>query len=140
MLVAVCGPVGKSSLIHRITRGSFSLQYTPTYFTEIHKILVGNMPMVLVETKDVIKCDVVLLLCRKQSDVQHLWRAYCGVSRLPPVVVRVGEDLDHEDSWLGHELHRVSNLTADGISELIWCLYIKSRMLTKYSQCSCRSC
>lgn len=132
MKIAVCGPsVGKSSLIHRIKSGSFSLQYTPTHFTEIHKVIMGNMPVVLIETNDIIKCDVALILCKNQKDIQNLWRAYCDVSTMSPVVVRVGEDLCYEDSWLGHELHHVSNLTASGISKLISCLYLKSCMITK---------
>jgi hypothetical protein len=132
MKIAICGPsVGKSSLIQRVAHGSFSLQYRPTHFAEIHKVAIGNMPVALIETKDVIKCDVALIVCKSQKDVQALWRAYCDVSTLPPVVVRIGENLDHEHSWLCHELHEVSNLTADGISKLIYCLYLKSNLITK---------
>ena len=133
MRVAVCGPnsIGKSSLIQRIARGSFSLQYKPTHFTEIHKIAIGNMPVALIETKDVIKCDVALILCKSQEDVKTIWREYCDVSSLSPVVVRIGENLDYEDSWLCHELHNVSNLTANGISKLVYCLYLKSNLITK---------
>lgn len=133
MIVAVCGAsmVGKSSLIQRIKYGSFSIQYFPTRFTEIHKIVMGNAPIAFVETKDIIKCDLALILCKRQRDVVKLWRKYCLVSRLPPVLVRVGERLDPEPHWLGHDVHVVSNLSSEGIAQLIYCIYIKQSILNK---------
>ena len=133
MIVAVCGAsmVGKSSLIQRIKYGSFSIQYFPTKSIEIHKIVMGNAPMVLVETKNVIKCDLALVLCKSQREVADLWRKYCLVSRLPPVIVRVGENLAPEPSWLGHDIHIVSNLSSEGIAQLIYCIYIKKLLLKK---------
>lgn len=132
MLVAVGGlSVGKSSLINRIKFGSFSLFQNPTNFTEIHKLFIGNTPIILVETKDVIKCDVAILLCKSQKEIKTLWRKYCDSSKLPPIVVRIGENLQYENSWLCHEVHNISNLTDTGISTLIYCLYLKSKLLLK---------
>lgn len=133
MIIAVCGApmVGKSSLIQRIKHGSFSVQYFPTKFTEIHKIIMGDAKVALVETSDVIKCDLALILCRRQREVVKLWRKYCLVSRLPPVIVRVGERLEPEPHWLGHDVHTVSNLSSEGVSRLIYCIYIKHLLLNK---------
>jgi|TARA_B110001452_G_scaffold267639_1_gene278744 hypothetical protein len=131
MLVAVTGAFGKSSLIERIKTGGFSLNYVPTYFTEIHKITMGLKPVILVETKDVIKCDLALLLCKEQQDVVHVWKPWCQASVLSPVIVRVGESLDPEPMWLCHDMHTVSNLSEDGIAQLIYCIYIKSSLLNK---------
>lgn len=126
MIVAVCGEsVGKSSLINRITTGAFSVRYVPTMFTEIHKISMCGRPIALVETKDVIKCDVALIVCRQQCDVFELYKSYATVSTLMPVVVRVGEHLQQEEQMFPG-VHSVSNLTASGITELICCIYMKS--------------
>lgn len=131
MLVAVTGTYGKSSLIERIKTGRFSLNYVPTRFTEIHKITMGMTPVALVETKDVIQCDLALLLCKKQGDICHVWERWCQSSTLPPVIVRVGEGLDPEPMWLGHDVHTVSNLSAEGVAQLIYCIYIKSSLVNK---------
>lgn len=130
MLVAVCGTVGKTSLINRIKSGTFSVRHTPTHFTEVHKVSMGGRPVAFVETKDVIRCDVALILCRYDDDIIDMWRAYSRVTRLPPVVVYVGETrVEAVQSY--PDSHYVSNLTTHGISKLICCLYIKSRYLYK---------
>jgi len=126
MIVAVCGEsVGKSSLINRITTGAFSVRHAPTMFTEIHKISMCGRPIALVETKDVIKCDVALIVCKQQCDVFELYKSYANVSTLMPVVVRVGEHLQ-EEKQMFPSVHTISNLTTSGITELICCIYIKS--------------
>lgn len=132
MIVAVTGPtrVGKSSLISRIKTGEFTLQYFPTHYTEIHKITMRHRPIVLVETNRVIECDMVLLLCRTQSEVTD-WTSWCKASTISPVVVRVGEKLAPEPRWLSHEVHCISNLSAKGIAQLINCIYIKSVHINK---------
>jgi len=94
-------------------------------FTEIHKISMGGRPIALVETKDVIKCDVALIVCRQQCDVFELYKSYATVSTLMPVVVRVGERLQQEEQMFPG-VHSISNLTASGITELICCIYMKS--------------
>lgn len=133
MIIAVTGPsqVGKSSLISRIKTGAFTLQYFPTHYTEIHKITMRHRPIVLVETNHVIKCDLVLMLCKTQSELVDCWSQWCKSSTISPVVVRVGERLDPEPNWLCHDVHTISNLSAKGITQLINCIYIKSVHLNK---------
>jgi GTPase SAR1 family protein len=129
MLVSVCGGVGKTSLIQRISTGAFSVQYRPTHFTEISKITMGGVPVALVETADVIACDLAVIVCRHQSEAVALWRAYLTASKLVPVVVRVGENLEVEQA-LFYDLHEISNLTGRGIPQLICAIYLKSKLLT----------
>ncbi len=126
MIVAVCGEsVGKSSLIYRIKNGTFSVRYAPTIFTEIHKISMCGRPFALVETKDVIRCDVALILCKHQCDILELYKSYAKVSTLMPVVIRVGEHL-HQEVQMFPSVHTISNMTTAGIAELICCIYMKS--------------
>ena len=131
MLVSVCGGVeiGKTSLIQRISTGAFSLLYRPTHFTEISKIAMAGVPVALVETADVIECDLAIIVCRRQSEAVALWRAYLTASKLVPVVVRIGENLEIEPP-LFYDLHEVSNLTGQGIPQLICAIYLKSRLIT----------
>jgi len=117
MRVAVTGDWGKSALVRRIALGSFTLQLPPTFGVEITRVSMGGLPVAFIETKHVLACDLVLLLCSSHSRACELWRDWHGHAEM--VVV-----------WVTARARpygiRVCSMSGHGIGKLISVLYLKA--------------
>ena len=134
MRVAVCGArgVGKTSLITRIATGGFSLQHRSTTSIEVTRVLLIDVPVVLIETTEttsVIQCDLALLLCSAAAEVEPLRRAYAHLHTQTMLLLM--SDRSDVPSEAHARMHVVSNLTTAGIAELIFSLYIKGHGFQK---------
>lgn len=122
MLVCVCGGMGKTSLVHRLMYGTFSLWHRPTEFREVHH--GASMDVVDVPSTEhgvPMRCDVLVLIdC---AEGMSLLRRWFGLYNHLVVVRRggvrgvrgVGGGVDRRCTpyWLD-----VNSLSGDGVNEL----------------------
>ena len=75
MLVCVCGGMGKTSLVHRLMYGTFSLWHRPTVFREVHH--GASMDVVDVPSTEhgvPMRCDVLVLIdCAEGMALLRRW-------------------------------------------------------------------
>lgn len=113
MLVCVCGGMGKTSLVHRLMYGTFSLWHRPTVFREVHhgvRMDVVDVPST--EHGVPMRCDVLVLI--ECAEGMSLLRRWFGLYH-HLVVVRRGGGMDARCTPY---VLRVDNLSGDGVEEL----------------------
>lgn len=119
MLVCVCGGMGKTSLVHRLMYGTFSLWHRPTVFREVHH--GASMDVVDVPSTEhgvPMRCDVLVLIdCAEGMALLRRWfglyHHLVVVRRSVRGSVRGGLDRRCSPYWLD-----VDNLSGEGVNEL----------------------
>jgi len=119
MIICVTGTYGTSSLVSRLLYDEFSILHKPTILTTIYR--EGRYEVVDVPNLEhavPLKCDVLILTCKSQRDVEKLARAWFGMHKRLVVVLM---DSAPEDAVLcpaEHLLH-INNMTRDGLLNLV---------------------
>ncbi len=121
MRVCVSGTYGVTSLVKRILFNTFSLHHKPTVLTtkyktngfEIVDIPISNSPL---------KCDMLILTCKTQTDIEPLAKEWLGFHR--HLVIAIYENIT-EQPKLCPEPHfvRTDNMSREGIDEILRIIY-----------------
>lgn len=125
--------VGKTSFIQRLTRGYFTLFYTPTKSIEIHRqVKIGNM---LVSCWDIpshikyhfklqsLEADVVVLMFdttrpETKQRVTESWKVMHKQLKKLPYIFVVG--VRNPPGPRGNGIYYIDNMSTDGYNELLY--------------------
>lgn len=125
--------VGKTSFIQRLTRGYFTLFYTPTKSIEIHRqVKIGNM---LVSCWDIpshikyhfklqsLEADVVVLMFdttrpETKQRVTESWKVMHKQLKKLPYIFVVG--VRNPPGPKGNGIYYIDNMSTDGYNELLY--------------------
>lgn len=119
MKICVTGTYGTSSLVSRLLYDEFSILHNSTFFTTIYR--EGEYEVVDVPNREhsiPIACDLLILTCKSQQDVQQMARKWFGVHKHLIVVL---VDAPSEEALLcpsEHLLH-INNMTREGLLKLV---------------------
>lgn len=119
MRICITGTYGTSSLVSRLLYDEFSVLHKPTMLTTIYK--EGDYEVVDIPDLNhsvAMKCDILILTCKSQLDVQHLARQWFGYHKHLIVVLI---DTKPEKAILCPEEHllMVNNMTREGLLKLL---------------------
>ena len=117
MRICVTGTYGTSSLVSRLLYDEFSILHKPTILTTIYK--EGDYEVVDVPNRNVpLQCDLLILTCKSQRDVEHIARKWFGKHKR--LVVALIE-ANPEDPLLcpAEHLVHVNNMTRDGLNKIV---------------------
>jgi hypothetical protein len=119
MKICISGTYGTSSLVSRLLYDEFSILHKPTLLTTIYK--VGKYEVVDVPNQDhavPIQCDILILTCKTQQDVEHIARKWFGKHKHLFVVL---VDSAPEIPLLcpAEHLIHINNMTRDGLINLV---------------------
>lgn len=119
MKICVTGTYGTSSLVSRLMYDEFSILHKPTLLTTIYSECgYSVMDMPDNDTTVPVRCDLLIITCKSQRDVEHLARKWFGMHK--HLVVALVE-ASPEAAVLcpqEHLLH-INNMTRDGLLKLV---------------------
>ena len=125
--------VGKTSFIQRLTRGYFTMFYTPTKNIEIHReVKIGDMEVVCWDIPPHIKyhfklasleADAVILMFdtkrpETKERVTEYWKIMYKQLRKLPYIFVVG--VRNPPGTKGNGIHYIDNMSTDGYNELLY--------------------
>lgn len=119
MRICITGTFGTTSLVLRLMYDEFSILHKPTLLTTIYR--EGRYEVIDVPDNSMTKplpCDVLIITCKSQKDVQHIARKWFGMHKRLFVALI---DSPPEDAILcpdEHLLH-INNMTRDGLLNLV---------------------
>ena len=119
MRICVSGTFGTTSLVTRILYDEFSILHKPTVLTTVYR--EGEFEVLDVPDNGMtvpVKCDMLILACKSQRDVEHIVRKWFGLHKQLVVAL---VDTVPEDAILCPESHlvRVNNMTREGLHKLL---------------------
>ena len=117
MRICVSGTFGVTSLVNRLLFDIFSLHHKPTILTTKYKVNgfeVVDMPAGCTP----MKCDMLILTCKKQTDIEPVAKEWFGFHR-HLVIALYGNST--EKPILCPEPHfiRTDNMSREGINEIL---------------------
>ena len=118
MRICVSGTFGVTSLVSRLLFNTFSIQHKPTILTTKYKMNdfeIIDMPISVLRP---VKCDLLILTCKTQKDIESIAREWFGFHRYLIVAIYENED---EKPLLCPEAHfiRTDNMSRDGICQIL---------------------
>ena len=119
MRICVTGTYGTSSLVSRLLYDEFSILHKPTLLTTVYNegaYKVMDMPNN--DTTVPVQCDMLIITCKSQKDIEHIVRKWFGMHKHLVVALI---DAPPEDATLcpdEHLLH-INNMTRDGLLKLV---------------------
>ncbi len=121
MRVCVSGTYGVTSLVKRILFNTFSLHHKPTILTTKYKrngFEIVDVP----KSNRVMKCDMLILTCKTQKDIEPIAKEWLGLHR--QLIIAIYEN-DTEEPKLCPEAHfvRTDNMSREGIDEILRIIY-----------------
>ena len=117
MRICVSGTFGVTSLINRILFDTFSIHHKPTILTTKYK--TNGFEIIDVPPKNrPIKCDVLILTCKTQIDIESIVREWFGFHR--HLVIAIYGDFT-EKAKLCPDPHfvKTDNMSGEGIEKII---------------------
>lgn len=119
MRICITGTFGTTSLVHRLVYDEFSILHKPTILTTIyHEGAYEVMDMPDNDTTIPVRCDMLIITCKKQQDAEPLVRKWFGMHKKLIIAL---VDSQPEDAILcpdEHLLH-INNMTRDGLLKLV---------------------
>lgn len=117
MRICVSGTFGVTSLVNRLLFNTFSILHKPTILTSIYKTN-GFELIDIPRTNSPVKCDLLILTCKAQKDIEPLARQWFGFHRY--LIIAIYENAT-EEPMLCPEAHfvRTDNMSRDGIDEIL---------------------
>lgn len=119
MRICVTGTFGTTSLVRRLMYDEFSILHKPTILTTVYKendYEVMDMPDNDMTTP--VKCDVLIITCKSQKDVQHLVRRWFGLHKC--LVIALIDSVPEDAMFCPDEhLLNINNMTRDGLHKLV---------------------
>jgi hypothetical protein len=117
MRICVSGKFGVTSLVNRIVFNTFSLHHKPTVLVtkyrtngfEIVDLPAGCTPM---------KCNILILTCKTQADIESLARAWLGYHRHLLVAI-YGNSTEQAKLCPQPHFVRTDNMSSKGINEIL---------------------
>lgn len=119
MRICITGTFGTTSLVHRLVYDEFSILHNPTVLTTIYR--EGQFEVMDMPDTDMcvpVRCDMLIITCKRQRDVDHLVRKWFGLHKRLVIALI---DSHPEDAILcpdEHLLH-IDNMTRDGLLKLV---------------------
>ena len=119
MRICVSGTFGVTSLVHRLIFNTFSIQHKPTVLTtayKLHDFEIFDVPDSDHNTP--IKCDILVLTCKKQQDIESTARKWFRYHR--HLIIAIYEN-HNEEPVLCPEAHfvRADNMSREGVDEIL---------------------
>lgn len=117
MRICVSGTFGVTSLVNRLLFNTFSIQHKPTILTTIYKTN-GFELIDIPRTNSPMKCNLLILTCKAQKDIEPLAKEWLGFHR-HLVIAIYGNST--EEPKLCPEAHfvRTDNMSTEGIAEIL---------------------
>lgn len=119
MRICITGTFGTTSLVHRLVYDEFSILHKPTVLTTIyHEGPYEVMDMPDNDMTTPVRCDMLIITCKRQRDAEHLVRKWFGMHKRLIIALI---DSQPEDAILcpdEHLLH-INNMTRDGLLKLV---------------------
>jgi len=117
MRICVSGTFGVTSLVNRLVFNTFSLHHKPTIL--VTKYRTNGFEVVdLPPDASPMKCDLLILTCKKQQEIEALARAWFGLHR--HLVIAFYGDAP-EEAKLVPEAHfiKANNMSREGIDKIL---------------------
>lgn len=113
------GTFGTTSLVTRILYDEFSILHKPTVLTTVYR--EGEFEVLDVPDNSMnvpVRCDMLILTCKSQRDVEHIVRKWFGLHKQLVVAL---VDTVPEKAVLCPESHlvRVNNMTREGLHKIL---------------------
>lgn len=119
MRICVTGTFGTTSLVHRLIYDEFSILHHPTILTTVYREGMYEVMDIPENNMTVpVRCDILIITCKSQKDVEHIVRKWFGLHKRLIVALI---DSQNEDAILcpkEHLLH-INNMTRDGLLKLV---------------------
>ena len=119
MRICISGTFGTTSLVHRLMYDEFSILHKPTVLSTVYK--EGEFEVMDIPDNSMsvpVQCDMLILTCKSQKDVEHLVRKWFGLHKRLIIALI---DAAPEDATLcpkEHLLH-IDNMTREGLLNLV---------------------
>jgi len=117
MRICVSGTFGVTSLINRILFNTFSIFHKPTILTTKYK--TNGFEIIDVPPKNrPIKCDLLILTCKKQADIERIAGEWFGFHR-HLVIAIYGNSTEKAKLCPDPHFVKTDNMSGEGIEKII---------------------
>ena len=124
MIICVTGTYGTTSLVHRIVYDTFSIIHKPTILTTIYKENDYTIMDIPPRNKPY-KCDILIITCKKQSDVTHIAREWIGYHKRLIIAI-INAPIERPLLCTEPYLIPVNNMSREGIQDILRLIHINT--------------
>ena len=118
MRICVSGTFGVTSLVNRLLFNIFSIHHKPTILTTKYKVNGFEIIDMPISALRPMKCDMLILTCQKQKDIEPVAKEWFGFHRHLVVAIYGNSN---EEPMLCPEPHfiRTDNMSREGIDKIL---------------------
>ena len=111
------GTFGVTSLINRIVYNTFSIHHKPTILTTKYRTN-GYEIVDIPQTNRPIKCDLLILTCKTQKDIEPIAKEWFGFHRHLLIAI-YGNSTEEAKLCPDPHFIRTDNMSREGIDEIL---------------------